>query len=201
MSRPEEEWIVAEHPGYLGSRRTRRMHEWTERYGEGNWRLDHWETADGKRLGYDEVFQIYVEGYEKYFREHPGEAQHLITNFSSGYDQDPITREQAFDPYALYNQPGVANQFHHVAFNRALVTVTGRVFQGTVPIQVREGKPGTPEEQQPLGWRWSPGRIPCATPEIIPQVPLEGKPWWQPGTIEDFYQRAKVLEVKKAKLV
>ena len=191
-----ESWKTAEHPGYLGSRRTKKMDEWTKNYGKGNWRLDHWETADGKMLGYDEVIQVYVEGYEKHFKEHPDEAHYLITNFSYGYDQDAITKEEAFDPYALYNKPGVANQFHHVAFNKALVNIAGRDFQGREPIQIREGKPGTPEEQQPLGWKWSPGRIPCATPEIIPQVHLEGDQWWQSETIEDFYQRAKSLEVK-----
>lgn len=192
-----ESWKTAEHPGYLGSRRTERMDEWTENYGEGNWRLEHWETADGSRLGYNDIIQIYIEGYEKHFKEHADEAQYLITNFSYGYDQDPITKEEAFDPYALYNKPGVANQFHHVAFNKALVVVAEKDFQGSEPIQIREGKPGTPDDQQPLGWKWSPGRIPCATPEIIPQIQLKGDHWWQSGTIEDFYQRAKILEVRK----
>lgn len=191
-----ETWEPREHPGYLGSKKEIRKQKWNELYGEGNWRLENWEAGDLRLLGFDEVFQIYLNGYIKYFYEHPQEAYYLIRNFAFGYDQDSITKEQAYDPHYLYNKPGVPNQFHHVAFNLGLITVTGRDFQGEKPIQVREGKPGTPENKQPLGWLWSPGRIPCTTPEMIPQITLEGTIWWQQGTIEDFYQRAKVLEVK-----
>lgn len=193
----KELWDVKEHPGYLGKKRTDAMKEWDRKYGTDNWRLIHWQTADGRMLTYDQVFQVYVEGYEKYFREHQNEAEYLVQNYAYGYDLDPITPEQAFDPHALYDKPGIRNQFHNVAFNIAIESVTGRQFQGVEPIQVREGKPGTPDEEQPAGFRWSPGRIPCTNPQIIPPVTLSSEQWWQSGTIEDFYQRAKVLEVKR----
>lgn len=192
-----EYWEVLEHPGYLGSRRGKKIAEWNEQYGEGNWRLSHFQTRDRKILGYDDVFQVYVDGYEKYFQEHRNEADFIVKNYSYGYDQDLIRKEQAFDPYALYDKPGIANQFHHVAFNRAILLVTGQDFQGSTPVQVREGKPGTPDDKQPNGYKWSPGRIPCVNPELIPKVQLSGNQWWQNGSVEDFYQKAKVLEVKR----
>ena len=190
-------WDIKEHPGYLGKARTDKMSEWDGKYGEGNWRLIHWQNAKGQLLTYDEVFQVYVEGYEEYFKKHRNEAEFLIKNYSYGYDYDQITREEAFDSHALYDKPGIRNQFHNVAFNIALVNVVGRMFEGNRPIQVREGKPGTPDNEQPEGFKWSPGKIPCKDPSIIPHVQLGGEQWWQNGTIEDFYQRAKVLEVKR----
>ncbi|HEX7042259.1 MAG TPA: hypothetical protein VF189_03325 [Patescibacteria group bacterium] len=192
-----EKWDVKEHPGYLGKTRPEKMAEWDNRYGSGNWRLSHWQNAKGEMLTYDQVFKVYVEGYEKYFKEHVDEADFLIKNYAYAYDHDMITKEEAFDSHAYYNKPGFRNQFHNVALNIALVNVTGRMFEGSKPIQVREGVPGTPDSMQPEGFMWSPGRIKCVDPRIIPQVNLTGEIWWQDGTIEDFYQKAKVLEVKR----
>ena len=202
--RQEAKWVIAsppdDHPGYLGARRTVREQEWTQRYGEEGWRF-RWQTSretGGRIMGFDEVFQVYVAGYEQYFRQHLDEANYLISNYAYGYDLDPITKEQAFDPHALFDKPGVRNQFHNVAFNIALRSVTGKDFQGTEPLQVRDSRPGTPVEERPAGWRWSPGRIPCVDPTIIPQgVTLTREQWWENGSIEDFYQKAKILQVRR----
>lgn len=199
MPSAEFEWVIApppdDHPGYLGKRRTLKEEEWTGKYGEGGWRY-RWQTADGEVLDYDQIFQIYVDGYANYFKRHLGEAWYLTEHYAYGYDHDLITKEQAFDPYALYDKPGVRNQFHNVAFNIALVTVIGRPFQGVELIQVREGKPGTPVELQPAGYRWAPGRIPCKDTSIIPQITLPGEQWWADGSVEDLYQKAKILQIR-----
>jgi hypothetical protein len=190
----KETWKSVERPGYFGKRRGELEEKWNSEYGEDNWRLV-WETADGRILGYEDIIAAYTQGYIKYFRSHPDEADFVTENFAYAYDKDMQSKREAFDIYALYNKPGKANQFHHVAMNIALETDLGKPFKGEKPLQVRSGKPGTPESEWPEGWRWSPGRIPAAFPEQIPDVEHQGQ-WWDDGTIEDFYQSTKTLQVK-----
>ncbi len=184
-------WQTVERPGYFGKRKDELVTEWNLRYGESNWRLA-WELKNGAVLDFQSVFwQIYVAGYSAYFLAHPEEAHFLTDNFSFTYDKEITPKKDAFDPYALYEKPGHPNQFHHVALNIALESFLGLTFVGETPIQVREGKPGTPVEAQPAGYLWSPGRIPTVRQDLIPDG-IVG--WWNPGSIEDLYQSAKVVQ-------
>lgn len=190
----KKRWVTAERPGYLGKTKDAREAAWNQSFGEGNWRYA-WETIDGKVMDFDQVFwQVYVAGYAAYFAAHPGEAIMLTDKFAYAFDKELVTHDQAFDPYFLYNKPGHPNQFHNVALNIALEWFLGLPFSGHEPFQVREGKPGTPLEQQPIGYLWSPGRIPAVRPELIPKTDTPG--WWNPKSIEGFYQSAKVIQAK-----
>jgi hypothetical protein len=111
-----------------------------------------------------------------------------------------VSKEEAFDPYALYNRPGAMNQFHNVAMNIALEKVLDMPFRGEVPLKVQAGKRDVPKNLWPLGWSWHPGLIPCAHPEEIFDMNCDGK-WWRKGSIEDFYQSNKALQIQKAKPV
>lgn len=197
MSKETEEdgnWIIIGRPGYQGKNKDEQLAVWDKEYGKGRWRLA-WQLATKEVLNFDEIFQQYVESYAAYFREHLDEARYLTGNYSYAYDKDQVIKPQAFDPYFLYNKPGRPNQFHHVSLNIALEHRFGNLFRGLQPIQVREGKPGTDPSTWPAGWRWSPGRIPAAHPELIPEVVQSA--WWQLGSIEHLYQAAKILQIKK----
>lgn len=128
-----------------------------------------------ERLGGLNIWQtIERPGYVAYFSGNLSEATLVTDNYSYAYDKDLISKSDAFDIYALYNKPRKPDQFHHVAFNLALERVLRIPFTGARPLQVREGKPGTPESDWPAGWRWSPGRIPCIIPNLIPYPHLDG---------------------------
>lgn len=187
----EQEWKIVERPGYLGKRKDFQEAIWNEKYGQGNWRLG-WELADQQMMDYEDIFwKVYVAGYTKYFQENTIDARWLTEEFAYGYDKDLISKKEAFDPYALYEKLGFANQFHHVALNIALEWFLGEKFQGKEPIQIREGKPGTDDSTWPLGWRFSPGRIPAVRQDLIPTNNIQG--WWGKGSIEEQYQISKVL--------
>ena len=193
QDKSHSQWVTIEHPGYLGKQRDQKYEEWNERFGLLNWRIA-WSLRDNSVLNYPDLFyKVYMAGYSDYLQKHPKEAEWLAKNASYTYDKDLITKEGAFDPYALYEVPGKDNQFHNVALNIALEHSLGIPFQGENPLQVREGKPGTPIDTWPAGWRWSPGRIPARNPLLIPENDLTG--WWQPGSIEDLYQKTKVLQI------
>ncbi len=189
-----QNWETVGRPGYQGKGKDEQIASWNHIYGEGNWRLA-WQLADGQVLNFDQVFQHYVEGYILYFENHQEEAIFLTDNFSYGYDKDQVSREEAFNPLALVNQPGRPNQFHHVALNLALELFLGLKFRGTEPIQIREGKPHTDPATWPAGWAWGPGHIPAVNPELIPNSDVSS--WWQKGSIEDLYQSAKILQIKR----
>lgn len=192
----QELWQVVEKPGYEGKRKDQNQLSRNQQYGEDNWRYS-WQLADGQVLDYlGIIWKIYIPGYTKYFHQHPMEAARITDKYAYGYDIDLCTKEQAFDPYALYNVPGRPNQFHHVAFNMALEWGYGRAFRGNEPLQVRAGKPETDTKTWPSGWYWHPGRIPAPRPDLIPQPAIKG--WWNPNSIEDVYQSAKVIEVRQS---
>ncbi len=186
-----ETWEIVNRPGYQAKNRDTQTALCNEQYGQGNWRLA-WILENGEILNFEKVFYcIYVPGYTKYFNEHFDETKWITDNFSYGYDKDPVTKPEAFDPYTLYSKPGRVNQFHHVALNIALEYYLGVSFKGQEPLQIREGKPGTDCKCWPKGWYWSPGRIPTVRPDLIPQTDIKG--WWQEGTVEAVYQKAKTL--------
>lgn len=188
-------WYTVERPGYQGKKKDAQIAHWNQCYGEGNWRIA-WELNSGLVQNYEQIFyNFYVPGYVKYFLQYPDEAHFLTTNFSYAYDKDMISKDEAFDPHALYDKPGKPNQFHNVALNLALEYYLGLPFRGNIPIQVREGKPDTDPITWPQGWRWSPGRIDAVRQDLIPKNDIKG--WWSPGTIEDVYQTAKVLQIRR----
>lgn len=187
-------WLTVGRPSYLGKNKDEQVENWNNTFGEGKWRLA-WQLTGGEVLGFHDIFQLYVDSYAQYFRLHLNEAFLLTENFAYTYDKDLISKAESFNPYTLYFQPGRPNQFHHVALNQALEFRLYLEFKGDTPLQVREGKPGTDPNTWPEGWRWSPGRIPASNPELIPQH--ENSSWWQPGSIEDLYQSAKILQIKK----
>jgi len=190
-----KKWETVGHPGFFGKKRDEQFIEWDNSYGGGNWRIV-WRLKDEQLLDFERVFwQGYVASYAGYFYQHPDEAEFLVENYSYAYDKETISKKEAFNPYALYRKPDRPNQFHHVALNIALEWFVGKSFGGEEPIKVREGKPGTSQSSWPEGWRWSPGRIPVVRRDLIPKTNISG--WWQKGTMEDLYQSAKVLQVRR----
>lgn len=188
------QWLTIENPGYLGKRKEQLYKDWDRTHGVGNWRLA-WQLRDGTTLDFKEIFwKIYVPGYTSYFLNQPQEALWIAANSSYTYDKDLITKKEAFDELALFEKPGIPNQFHHAALNNAIYYYLGIEFAGETPLQVREGKPGTDPDSWPAGWKWSPGRIPTIWQDQIPPVDLSG--WWKSGSIEDFYQKSKVLQIR-----
>ncbi len=188
-----EAWETIENIGFFGRDRDRIEAELTEKYGLNNWRV-RWRYSNGRVVDFDQVFEeVYVEGYTSFFQSHPEESRWVIKNASYVYDRDLVTREEAFKPRLLVGVPGLPNQFHHVAINLAIESRLGLKFSGSMPLQVREGKPDQSVDLWPMGWRFSPGRIPCADKVLIPNSELQG--WWQPDSIEDCYQKSKILQI------
>ena len=107
----EQNWKTVGRPSYLGKKKDEQYSLWDKEYGRDNWQIA-WQLSNGEILGFDQVFQHYVDGYALYFENHLDEAVFLTENFSYGYDKELTSKEEAFNPRALVNKPGKPNQFH-----------------------------------------------------------------------------------------
>lgn len=181
------QWQTVARPGYLGKKRDEVRARWDAEYGEGRWRLAYSWT--GLVIDRALALQIYEDGYYEFFRRDPDAAGWLTSVASDVYDTAPSNAGQL--DYERQETPN--NHVHDVAIRRSLLRL-GRRFRGDHLVHVRwEGTEG---------FFLNPGVVPFHLPDAIEQQPIEdhgGKgQWWGRGTIEDFYQRNKVLQVAGA---
>jgi len=180
-------WITIERPGYFGKKRDELISGWNQKFGEGNWRLAYqWgELVLPRKMG----IQIYEDGYYEFLKNNPKTLEWLISTASDVYDTAPTNVLAGFD-YEHQETPN--SHVHDVSIRRAVARL-GKWFHGDHLVWVRM--------KDSEGYVLSPGIVPFHLPEMIVQGEIKdygGKGiWWNPGTIEDFYQRNKVLQVKE----
>lgn len=169
---------ITQYPGYLGDKKELMYKAWDKKYKK--WKL-RW-IFENQIVSFDEIFwKVYVAGYTNYFFSNHDEAKNLATKYSYTYDKDLITKEKAFDYKYLLNKKKSNNQFHHCALNFAIKYNLNLEFNGTKPLQVRGKDSG--------GYKWNPGFIKSTVKFTQKQI----KGWWEPNSIEAYYQSHKVL--------
>ena len=180
------EWKTVERPGYLGKKRDEIIDSWNKQYGEGNWRLMY--TWVDSIIPREMAIQIYEDGYYEFLKREKEKLEWLVNNASDVYDTAPSNVESGLD----YNiQETNNNHLHDIAIRRSVARL-GEQFRGNKLVRVRW--------KDSDGYVLSPGIVPFHLPKLI--VPGEIKsysgktPWWNTGTIEDFYQRNKILQIK-----
>ena len=186
------EWRLVDNisPGYVGSRRNELWTERDAKFGKDNWRSV-WLVA-GDYLEYEEVCRLYEDAYFEYFKKRRELLDYLLETASDVYDDDPSNVESGLD-YA--QQGSVRTHIQDIAI-RNCVTRLGREFKGHTLLQIRDR-----EGAHPLSLALSPGQVPFHKPELLSDpdnLPeIESKAWWLPASVEDFYQRAKRLAIRK----
>mgnify|MGYP001584899331 CR=1 FL=1 len=182
------EWKTVERPGYLGKKRNEVYGLWDHIYGEGNRRIAYqWGNYIVPK---DLAIQIYEDGYYEFLKNNPDTLEWLISSASDVYDTAPSNVEAKFD---YSHQETLNTHLHDTAIRRSLVRL-GKWFRGDHLIHVRW--------KDTEGFRLSPGIVSFHLPERIIREEIKdygGKGiWWYPNTIEDFYQRNKILQVKES---
>jgi hypothetical protein len=188
----QAEWNLIDNtsPGYVGKHRNEL---WAERdviYGKGNWQTI-W-LVDGSYLEYEEACHLYEDAYFEYFGKRPELLDYLLEVASNVYDDDPSNVESGLD----YLQRGdLRTHIQDIAI-RNCVKRFGREFRGDRLIQIRD-RIG----EHPLSLALSPGQVPFHKPELISSpdnlTEIRRQAWWLPSSVEDFYQRAKRLAVRR----
>ena len=179
-----EEWRDFGRPGPLGKRRDEKCKEWDSMYGEDNWRLA-WRVGE-IFVDFDGACELYGDAYFEFLKSHSEVVQQLIRDASNVYDDNPSNIDSGFD---YSKQETVRTHLQDIAIRCALKRL-GVWFYGKKLIQIRHdiGK-------HPLSMALSPGKVPFHMPDIFDSPELEG--WWDPGSVESFYQSFRVLQVKR----
>jgi hypothetical protein len=194
------EWEIAERPGYLGKKRDEMTAFWNEKYGKDNWCLRY---CLGDRLfNRDFALQIYEDAYYEHLKQNPDVLFWLLENARDVYD----TATSNVGQMSYERQETPNNHIHDVAIRRSVWRL-GQDFRGKELMHVRW--------TDSPGFRINPGIVPFHMPHLIEpdrrhdfetcrwdpsddgKLKDHGKKgiWWNPGTIEDFYQRNKLLIV------
>jgi hypothetical protein len=178
------EWhIVDERPGYLGKHRTEKYAEWNLKYGALNWRLI-WKLGV-RYLDFMDVCLVYEQAYLIFMSKHMEIVHELVNAARDIYDDSP-TNVQSGTNYR--SQETDRTHIQDIAIRRVLHQL-GMWFKGRELIQIRDAK-GT----HALSMLLSPGRVPFDNPNMIIKPWLEG--WWEPGSVECFYQSNRFLEFR-----
>lgn len=180
-----ERWkTVGRRPGFLGTRRNLQYDEWNRKHGFGNWRLV-WEV-NGNVYDWLGACVLYEDAYFEFMKGHPEIVDRLVREAREVYDDEPTNVNSGLD---YTKQETIRTHIQDITIRRCLVRL-GKWFRGTEPIRIRHSK-----GDHPLSMILSPGCVPFHRPEWIWKPELTG--WWNPGTVEAFYQSNKVLQVRK----
>ena len=177
--------FVLGRPGYAGSRGRKRRKRLDRLLGEDGWRSMHvWEGTLLDRAG---ATLLYEEAYYHHIARDP-ELQAWLERFAEVYDNDKSNLGSGCD-YAV--QEASSTHLQDIAIRRVMLRL-GLRFKGYVGLLEVRGK-------RSLGYRLNPGKVPFHQPGAILQPAIDG--WWEPGSIEDFWQSNKVLVATERGLV
>jgi len=188
----QNEWQMINNnsTGYLGTKRNIAWAQRDELYGKGEWQMG-W-LLEGKLLEYPEICQLYGDAYYEYFKKRPELLEHLLEVASDVYDDNPLNVEAGTD----FTKRGEERTHIGDTAIRRAVQRLGREFKGDKLLQIHDR-----EGDHPLSLALSPGQVPFHNPELLSGPDnlneIRVGAWWLPGSVEDFYQRAKRLCVKK----
>lgn len=188
-------WKIEAYPGYFGRKRDEIQAGWDAKYGKGNWNLA-WVIVPLNMprgspiiIPKEMAVQLYEDAYVEHFKDRADDLDWIISTASDVYDNDPENVNSGLD-YSI--QTAYSNHLQDIAVRRALIRL-GYWFQGDHLVQIR-GK-------QTEGARLAPYNIKFHMPHIVIQRPRSEygnfPDWIADGSVEDFYQRNKVLLVKQ----
>jgi hypothetical protein len=188
----QKEWALFDNksPGYIGKLRNELWAERDAKFGKGNWQSI-W-LVGGDYLEYEETCRLYEDAYFEYFKMRPELLEYLLEIASNVYDDEPSNVESGLD----YSKRGdLLTHIQDIAI-RNCVKRFGREFRGDRLIQIRD-RIG----EHSLSLALSPGQVPFHKPMLLSNpdnlAEIRAKAWWLPASVEDFYQRAKRLVVRK----
>lgn len=168
-----------ERPGYFGRHKADKVAEFQERYG-ANWTVA-WKVGDCF-AAQSAVVLLYEDAYFRFLEKNPDILEELVRVARNVYDDAPSNIHSHLD-YSV--QETKRTHLQDIAIRRCVLRF-GQWFKGRKLLQIRDK-----EGDHLLSLALSPGRVPFHLPWLIEQSELKG--WWQPGSIESFYQSNKFI--------
>jgi len=189
-----KEWVTVSRPSYFGKKRNEIEIGYDEKYGKGNWQIAYainkrnaiWETkSDQTTVGFDTAIKLYEDAYYEYLKSNTYITDELVNTAEDVYDN---AESNVFSGYDYHKQETSSNHYQDISI-RSCIFRLGLRFKGKDLIQIR-GK-----SKSKIGESLNPGHIPFHLPKYVITPVMEG--WWDKGSVEEFWQSAKVLQVKK----
>ena len=174
----------AERPGYFGRKRDEKIASFNKKYGEGKWRLS-WRLNPGEEglIFVDACKKLYEESYFLHLKNDLN-ALDNICSFGECIDNASTNVNSGLD-YSI--QEAFSTHIQDIAIRNVLHRL-GRKFTGPKDqILVIRSKDSS-------GWIYGPGNVPFFKQGLIMQPSLCPK-WAYEGSVEDFWQSNKILEV------
>lgn len=179
-------WVTVGPPGHLGSRRAARHADWDARFGSGNWRL-RWQVGPALH-DQTAAVALYEDAYVTHLTGHPGLVETLVSTARDVWDHEPADTASGLD-YTV--QHGRSTHLQDIAVRRALVRL-GTWFAGAELIRLRRPSDAAHGVAAELGTQLDSGLVPFHRPDLIAGDEVSG--WWQPGSVESFYQSNRLLQ-------
>lgn len=179
-------WTTAGRPGHLGSRRAEVVRRWDRRYGPDGWRL-RWRVGDVLHPQ-EAALSLYEDAYYHLLAADGAVlARRVARTARDVYDHAEDDVVSGLD-YAV--QRAVSAHLQDIAVRRVLVRL-GLWFRGERLLRLRKAD-GADDS---LGALLDSGRVPFHRPDLVARPLLQG--WWNPLSVECFYQSNKVLQHRK----
>ena len=172
-------------PGYLGKHRDKKYAEWNKEYGRDMWKLM-W-IVYCFYVDFLGVCALYEDAYFQFLLDNPDILKQLVNEASDVYDDRKSNIHSRLD-YTV--QETDRTHIQDIALRRCLVRI-GIEFKGNELIRIRQEK-----EDHELSIILSPGKVPFHRPEwIVEGLSWTKEPWWNPKSVEDYYQSNRILLV------
>jgi hypothetical protein len=187
-----EEVEILKRPGYYGKKRQEA--ELNREYGEWNW-SEGWQVGNWIFDDYEAIL-LYEESYSKYLRENPQVVEKVV-EYGECYDSEI----KNIDDGLYYNFTCSPRHYQDVSVRRSLLKL-GLYFKEF------KGYDWTLYEEKDLlhirgegtnGNFLMPGKIPFVSSSLIQRdIEPENIPEWiEKGSVEEFWQRNKVIYREK----
>jgi hypothetical protein len=179
------EWQTVGRPGYFGSRRDEKHHNFDKAFGIGKWRLV-WTLADEPPLTFvDACRSYYEESYVRWLQDRPDLVDH-ICRFHNCIDNSPTNVNSGLD-YSI--QEARSTHIQDIAVRNALVRL-GRWFESPDPTHILEIRSSSSN-----GFVYGPGNVPFFDPSLIVSPRLTPT-WANRDSVECFWQSNKFLQAR-----
>lgn len=177
-------WVNDHRPGYFGRRRDMIVREYNDLHGRKGWRLA-WVVGD-KTYSFEEACTAFYEkSYFEHLKNKPEELKFLCS-FGECIDNAPTNVQSGLD---YTKQESYSTHIQDIAVRNVMHSL-GLRFEGP-PDKIL-----TIRSADSNGYRYGPGNIPLFDPNLITQ-PSMSPSWANKGTVEDFWQSNKWVQVLK----
>jgi len=180
---------IVDRPGYFGHNRKKKEDEYDQKYGVGNW-LEGWEIIFENMMypriySFEEAIIWYDLSYYNFLAQNKY-LMDIVCEYGECYDNDPSNVQCGL----VHDPKSYPRHLQDVSVRRAMKRL-GVSFNGPkdMLLQIRG--------LETNGYFLNPGRVPFCDKGVINKETSPARPWVNEGTVEEFWQRNKVIVVGK----